>query len=108
MTDQHPTVPSWTPEPPPARRRRLGPGLLAAAIAVLLLFGGVGLVAARQSASTAQGASSPEAAGVWEDALSRLAVRRGDHAMPVGDPLPVVLPDQARRIGAPGQGPLGG
>lgn len=53
-------------------------------------------------------AVEPEAAGVWEDALSRLAVRRGDHAMPVGDPLPVVLPDQARRVGAPGQGPLGG
>jgi len=35
---------------------------VAAAIAVLLLFGGVGLVAARQSASTADGASSPEAA----------------------------------------------
>ncbi|HSR28483.1 MAG TPA: hypothetical protein VLR51_08505 [Actinomycetes bacterium] len=62
MSDQHPTVPSWTPDPPPARRRRLGPGIVAGAIAVLLLFGGVGLVAARQSASTAQGASSPEAA----------------------------------------------
>jgi hypothetical protein len=62
VSDQHPTVPSWTPEPPPARRRRLGPGIVAGAIAVLLLFGGVGLVAARQSASTAQGASSPEAA----------------------------------------------
>ena len=62
MSDQHPTVPSWTPEPPPARRRRLGPGIVAGAIAVLMLFGGVGLVAARQSASTAQGASSPEAA----------------------------------------------
>lgn len=53
-------------------------------------------------------AVEPEAAEVWEDALSRLAVRRGDHAMPVGDPLPVVLPEQARRIGAPGQGPLDG
>ena len=62
MSDQHPTVPSWTPEPPPARRRRVGPGIVAAAIAVLLLFGGVGLVAARQSASTSDGASSPEAA----------------------------------------------
>ena len=62
MTDQHPTVPTWTPEPPPARRRRLGPGLLAGLIAVLLLFGGVGLYAARQVAGTAQGASSPEAA----------------------------------------------
>jgi hypothetical protein len=62
VTDQHPTVPTWTPEPPPATRRRLGPGLLAALIAVLLLFGGVGLYTARQVAGTAQGASSPEAA----------------------------------------------
>jgi hypothetical protein len=62
VTDQHPTVPTWTPEPPPATRRRLGPGLLAGLIAVLLLFGGVGLYAARQVAGTAQGASSPEAA----------------------------------------------
>jgi hypothetical protein len=35
---------------------------VAGVIAVVLLFGGVGLVAARQSASTAEGASSPEAA----------------------------------------------
>ena len=62
MSDQHPTVPTWTPEPPPATRRRLGPGIVAGVIAVLLLFGGVGLVAARQSASTSEGASSPEAA----------------------------------------------
>ena len=62
MSDQHPTVPTWTPEPPPATRRRLGPGIVAGVIAVVLLFGGVGLVAARQSASTADGASSPEAA----------------------------------------------
>ena len=64
MSDQHPTVPSWTPDPPPppARRRRFGPGLVAALIAVVVLFGGVGLFAARQTAATAQGASSPEAA----------------------------------------------
>jgi hypothetical protein len=62
VSDQHPTVPGWTPEPPPARRRRLGPGIVAGAIAVLLLFGGVGLVAARQSATQREGASSPEAA----------------------------------------------
>jgi hypothetical protein len=61
VTDQHPTVPTWTPAPPPARRR-LGPGLAAGLIAVLLLFGGVGLFAVRQMAATAQGASSPEAA----------------------------------------------
>jgi hypothetical protein len=62
VTDQHPTVPSWTPEPPPARRSGLAPGLVAGLIAVLLLFGGVGLYAARQMASTSDGASSPEAA----------------------------------------------
>jgi hypothetical protein len=62
VTDQHPTVPSWTPQPPPARRTGLGPGLVAGLIAVLLLFGGVGLFAARQTSGTAEGASSPEAA----------------------------------------------
>jgi hypothetical protein len=62
VTDQHPTVPTWNPEPPPARRRRFGAGLVAGLIAVLVLFGGVGLYAARQVTATAQGASSPEAA----------------------------------------------
>jgi hypothetical protein len=62
VSDQHPTVPTWIPEAPPPRRRRLGPGLVAGVIAVLLAFGGVGLVAARQVARTAQGAASPEAA----------------------------------------------
>ena len=65
MSDQHPTVPTWTPEPPPppaAGRRRFVPGLVAVLIAVVVLFGGVGLFAARQTAATAQGADSPEAA----------------------------------------------
>jgi hypothetical protein len=62
VTDQHPTVPSWTPQAPPARRSGVAPGLVAGLIAVLLLFGGVGLYAARQTAATADGASSPEAA----------------------------------------------
>jgi hypothetical protein len=62
VSDQHPTAPTWIPEPPPARRRRLGPGIVAGAIAVLLLFAGVGLVAARQSATQREGSSSPEAA----------------------------------------------
>ena len=62
MTDQHPTVPSWTPEPPPARRTGLAPGLVAGLIAVLLLFGGVGLYAARQTASTSSsGTRGPRA-----------------------------------------------
>ena len=34
----------------------------------------------------------------WEDLLSRVAVRRGDQAMPVGEPLAVTMPPQARRV----------
>ena len=47
-------------------------------------------------------AVDPEAAGPWEETLRRVVVRRGDHAMPVGDPLPVTLPPDARRAGGPG------
>jgi hypothetical protein len=75
---EHPTVPTWTPEAPPARRRRIGPGLVAGLIAVLLLFGGVGLYASRQAASTAQGASSPEAAA--EGLLTALGSQEIDRA----------------------------
>ena len=46
-------------------------------------------------------AVDPEAAGAWEETLRRVVVRRGDHAMPVGDPLPVTLPPDARRAGGP-------
>ncbi len=34
----------------------------------------------------------------WLDSLEQVAVRRGAHALPVGEPLPLVLPDQARRV----------
>lgn len=34
----------------------------------------------------------------WEDTITRVAVRRGTGAMPVGDVLPVVLPENAQRI----------
>jgi hypothetical protein len=37
----------------------------------------------------------------WEDALASVVVRRGDHAMPVGDALPLVLPPDAERAPAP-------
>ncbi|HET9420363.1 MAG TPA: DUF3710 domain-containing protein [Nocardioides sp.] len=43
-------------------------------------------------------ALEPETAADWEDTVTRIAVRRGDHAMPVGEPLPVTLPDEARRV----------
>jgi len=59
----HPSVAGWAPasSPPPPTRRRFGPGLLAAVMGVLLLFGGVGLFAVRTVTARA-GAGSPEAA----------------------------------------------
>ena len=45
-------------------------------------------------------AVEPEAGGAFEDALTTVAVRRGNHAMPVGDPLPLTLPPDARRAGS--------
>lgn len=38
-------------------------------------------------------AKQPEDAGDWEDAITKIAVRRGDHAMPVGEQLPLELPE---------------
>lgn len=43
-------------------------------------------------------AIDPDSSGGWEDALAEVVVRRGSEAMPVGEPLPVSLPDSARRI----------
>ncbi len=43
-------------------------------------------------------AVQPDESGEWEDALARVVVRRGAEAMPVGEPLPTILPDQARRV----------
>jgi hypothetical protein len=43
-------------------------------------------------------ALQPEEAGDWEDALAQVVVRRGAGAMAVGEPLPAILPDQARRV----------
>lgn len=43
-------------------------------------------------------AVEPDAVPEWEDALAQIVVRRGDQAMPVGEPLPVRLPDDARRV----------
>jgi hypothetical protein len=40
-------------------------------------------------------------AAAWEDTITRIAVRRGAGAMPVGDMLPVVLPEGARRVDPP-------
>jgi len=40
----------------------------------------------------------PEQAQGWEDALAAVVVHRGSQAMPVGDALPLVLPDDAQRL----------
>jgi Double zinc ribbon len=55
-----PAPAGWGAAPPPARRRP-GPGLLAAAMALVLVFGAIGLVAARSVGASA-GARSPESA----------------------------------------------
>src|SRR5262245_15918799 len=46
-----------------------------------------------------QPAVEPDTAGDWEDALATVVVHRGSQAMPVGDALPLVLPDDAQRMG---------
>ena len=43
-------------------------------------------------------AVEPDVTSEWEDALAQVVVRRGDQAMPVGEPLAVRLPDDARRV----------
>ncbi|WP_134738928.1 DUF3710 domain-containing protein [Nocardioides sp. 503] len=48
-------------------------------------------------------AVEPEAAEAWEDTLRKVAVRRGAHALPVGEPLPLILPENARRTDAPSE-----
>jgi hypothetical protein len=45
-----------------------------------------------------QPAVEPEHAQEWEDALAAVAVHRGSQAMPVGDALPLTLPDDAQRL----------
>jgi uncharacterized protein DUF3710 len=53
--------------------------------------------------ATLLGRPALDAAGAtdWEDTITRVAVRRGEAAMPVGDLLPVSLPADARRIEEP-------
>ena len=43
-------------------------------------------------------AIEPDGAQEWEDAIAEVVVRRGTEAMPVGEPLRAVLPDNARRV----------
>ena len=41
-----------------------------------------------------------EARDQWDAVISTVAVRRGEGAMPVGEPLPLSLPENARRLGS--------
>jgi Protein of unknown function (DUF3710) len=43
-------------------------------------------------------ALEPDDAQAWEDALAAVVVHRGTHAMPAGDALPLVLPQDASRL----------
>ncbi|MDN5894702.1 MAG: DUF3710 domain-containing protein [Nocardioides sp.] len=43
-------------------------------------------------------AVEPEQADAWEDAVEKIVVRRGDSPMAPGEPLPIELPPQARRM----------
>lgn len=41
-----------------------------------------------------QPANEPSAAEAWDDAFASVVVRRGAHALPVGEPLPLTMPVQ--------------
>jgi hypothetical protein len=43
-------------------------------------------------------ATEPDGAQDWENSLAAVVVHRGTHAMPVGDALPLTLPDDAQRL----------
>jgi hypothetical protein len=45
-----------------------------------------------------QPAVEPELTAEWGEALASVVVHRGSHAMPVGDALPLTLPDDAQRL----------
>ncbi|THV18802.1 DUF3710 domain-containing protein [Nocardioides caeni] len=46
-------------------------------------------------------ARQPQDAEEWEAAIAQVVVRRGNHAMPVGEQLPLSLPDGARPASVP-------
>lgn len=46
-------------------------------------------------------AQDPESAGVWEDAIERIVVRRGAQAMPVGAALPLTMPPREQLVERP-------
>lgn len=43
-------------------------------------------------------ARQPESAAAWEEAVRKVVVRRGTHAMPVGEQLPITMPEGAQQV----------
>ena len=102
-----PTTTGWGAAPPPARRRP-GPGLLAAAMALLLVFGAIGLVAMRAAGSNAGGRSPESAATGLLAALDKRDLERaGDFLQGEERQLAAAYRDRLTRLIAEGRGTNG-
>jgi hypothetical protein len=102
-----PTATGWGAAPPPARRRP-GPGLLAAAMALLLVFGAIGLVAMRAVGSNAGGRSPESAATGLLAALDKRDLQRaGDFLQGEERLLAAAYRDRLTRLIAEGRGANG-
>jgi hypothetical protein len=102
-----PTTTGWGAAPPPARRRP-GPGLLAAAMALVLVFGAIGLVAMRSVGSSAGGRSPESAATGLLAALDKRDLKRaGDYLQGEERQLAVAYSDRLTRLLAEGRGSNG-
>ena len=55
-------------------------------------------IAAEVARGGGAAATKPDDAAHWEDTIRKVTVHRGAHAMPVGEPLAIVMPPQARRV----------
>ena len=107
---EQPTVAGWGAAPPPPARRRPVPGLLAAAIALVLVFGAIGLVATR-AVGTSAGGRTPESAatGLFAALDKRDLERAGGYLQGEERQLAAVYADRLTRLLAEGQtrvGPL--
>jgi hypothetical protein len=107
---EQPTLAGWGAAPPPARRRP-GPGLLAAAVALVLVFGAIALVATR-AVGTSAGGRTPESAatGLFAALDKRDFERADDYLQGEERQLAAVYADRLTRLLAEQRasgGPLG-
>lgn len=106
---EQPTVAGWeaVPPPPPSRRRP-GPGLLAAAVALVLVFGAIGLVAVRSVGASAGGRSPESAANGLLAALDKRDLKRaGDFLQGQERQLAAAYADRLTRLLAEARSPSG-